>query len=65
MTGVGANNRAKIERVFFRAFTMMLPADATFAIARSATIQSARDLFGAGSATEQAVAAAWTAVGTE
>ena len=65
VTGVGANNRAKIERVFFRAFTMMLPADATFAIARSATIQSARDLFGAGSATEQAAAAAWTAVGTE
>jgi Zn-dependent metalloprotease len=41
----------------------MLPAAATFSMARAATIQSARDLFGAGSAAERAVADAWTAVG--
>jgi len=34
-----------------------------FATARAATIQSARDLYGAGSAVETAVTEAWTAVG--
>ena len=35
--GVGAANREQIERVFYRAFTQMLPANATFAVARAAT----------------------------
>jgi Zn-dependent metalloprotease len=61
--GVGANNREQIERVFYRAFTDLLPANATFALARAATIQSARDLYGANSAAERAVTQAWTAVG--
>ena len=61
--GVGGANREQMERVFYRAFTQMLPAAATFSMARAATIQSARDLFGAGSAAERAVAGAWTAVG--
>jgi bacillolysin len=61
--GVGAANREQIERVFYRAFTQMLPANATFAVARAATIQSARDLFGANSAAERAMTQAWTAVG--
>jgi bacillolysin len=61
--GVGAGNREQIERVFYRAFTQMLPASATFAVARQATIQAARDLFGANSAPERAVTQAWTAVG--
>jgi bacillolysin len=63
--GVGAANREQIERVFFRAFTMFLPPNATFAIARSATIQAARELYGAGSAAERAVTASWTAVGVQ
>ena len=37
-------NREQIEKVFYRAFTQMLPANATFAVARAATIQAARDL---------------------
>jgi len=41
----------------------MLPANATFAMARAATIQAARDLYGAGSDTERAVTQAWTACG--
>jgi Zn-dependent metalloprotease len=49
--------------VFYRAFTAMLPATARFATARAATIQAARDLYGAGSAVERAVTDAWTAVG--
>lgn len=61
--GVGAANRDQIERVFFRAFTSMLTSRATFRSARSATILSARELYGAGSPAERAVTQAWTAVG--
>jgi len=61
--GVGAANRDQIEKTFYRGFTSMLTANATFALARVATIQSARDLFGTGSAAERAVTQAWTAVG--
>jgi thermolysin len=61
--GVGAANREQIEKVFYRAFTQMLPASATFSIAREATIQSARDLYGSNSAAERAVTQAWTAAG--
>ena len=63
--GVGAGNREQIERVFYRAFTQMLPADATFAVARAATVQAARDLYGAGSPAARAVEQAWTAVGVD
>ena len=61
--GVGGASREQIERVFYRAFTLMLPSNANFFLARQATIQSARDLFGAGSAAERAVTQAWDAVG--
>ena len=61
--GVGASNREQIERVFYRAFTQLLPANATFSVARAATTQAARDLFGANSNAERAVTQAWSAVG--
>jgi bacillolysin len=61
--GVGGGNREQIERVFYRAFTQLLPANATFAVARAATIQASRDLFGSNSNAERAVTQAWTAVG--
>ena len=61
--GVGAANREQIEKVFYRTFTQLLPSNATFAVARAATIQSARDLYGPGSAAERAVDQAWAAVG--
>jgi bacillolysin len=61
--GVGFANRDQIEKVIYRAFTLMLPANATFAVARATTIQAARDLFGAGSPAEVAITQAWTAVG--
>jgi thermolysin len=61
--GVGAANREQIEKVFYRAFVFLLPSTATFSTARVATIQAARDLYGAGSAAERAVTQAWTAVG--
>jgi bacillolysin len=63
VTGVGAANREQIEKVFYRAFTQLMPRNSTFAIARQATIQAARDLYGANSAAERAVTQAWTAVG--
>ena len=61
--GVGAANREQMERVFYRAFTQMLPSNATFSTARAATIQAARDLFGSNSAAENAITQAWNAVG--
>jgi bacillolysin len=61
--GVGSGNREQMEKVFYRAFTQFMPANATFAVARATTIQAARDLYGANSAAERAVTQAWTAVG--
>jgi thermolysin len=63
--GVGGANREQIEKVFYRAFTQMLPPRADFAMARAATLQSARDLYGSGSPAAQAVSQAWSAVGVE
>jgi bacillolysin len=63
--GVGAPNRQQIENVFYRAFTELLPSNATFSLARAATIQAARDLYGANSNPERAVIQAWTAVGVQ
>ena len=65
VSGVGAANRAQIEKVFYRAFTLLMPANATFSTARATTIQAARDLYGANSAAERAVTQAWTAVGID
>ena len=61
--GVGGANREQIERVFYRGFTSFLTPRATFAQARAATIQAARDLYNPGSAAETAVIQAWNAVG--
>lgn len=61
--GIGVANREQMEKVFYRGFTQLMPANATYAVARAVTIQAARDLFGAGSASERAVMQAWTAVG--
>jgi Zn-dependent metalloprotease len=61
--GVGGANREQIEKVFYRAFTQLLPSNATFSLARAATIQASRDLYGANSNAERAVTQAWTAVG--
>jgi Zn-dependent metalloprotease len=65
VTGVGAANRDKMEKVVFRAFTQMLPSNATFSLARAATLQAARDLYGSGSDVERAWIEAWTAVGVQ
>ena len=63
--GVGGANREQIERVMYRGFTQMMPARATFSVARQVTLQAARDLYGAGSGPERALTQAWTAVGVQ
>jgi bacillolysin len=63
VAGVGGTKREQIEKVFYRAFTQMLPANASFSVARAATVQAARDLYGADSAAARAVTDAWAAVG--
>lgn len=61
--GVGPANRGQIVRVFYRAFTTLLHPTADFLMARDATIQAARELYGAESDAERAIIEAWTAVG--
>jgi len=65
VTGVGSANRQQIEKVFYRAFTAMMPAAADFSTARAVTIQAARDLYGPGSPAERAMTQAWSAVGVK
>jgi bacillolysin len=62
-TGVGIANIEQMEKVFYRAFVFLLPANATFATARAATIQAARDLYATTPSVVNAVTQAWTAVG--
>jgi thermolysin len=61
--GVGRANREQMEKVFYRAFTQLMPSNSTFATARAATIQAAIDLYGNNSPALRAVTDAWTAVG--
>jgi bacillolysin len=62
--GLGPKNRAIVDQIFYRAFVFLLSENATFSMARAATLQSARDLM-AGTEIVQTIAAAWTAVGVE
>jgi Zn-dependent metalloprotease len=65
VTGIGAANRDKAERIFYRGFTSYLFPSATFADARKATVRAAEDLYGADSAEARQTSAAWSAVGVE
>jgi Zn-dependent metalloprotease len=56
-------NIERMERVFYRAFTLLMAPNSQFSDARRATIQAASDLFGAGSAERTQVELAWNAVG--
>ena len=64
VSGLGPQNRVLVDQIFYRAFTFLLTENATFSMARAATLQSARDLM-AGTDVEQTIATAWTAVGVE
>lgn len=65
VTGVGATNREQIEKVYYRAFTLLLPSNARFSDARAATLQAARDLYGTSSAALTAITQSWDAVGVQ
>jgi Zn-dependent metalloprotease/chitodextrinase len=60
VSGVGM---VKSSAIAYRTLNTYLSANSTFADARTAAIQSAKDLYGAGGAEEQAVTNAWYAVG--
>ena len=60
VTGIGADAGAKI---FYRALVTYMTSSTNFAGARTATLNSATDLFGAGSAQYNSVANGWCAVG--
>ena len=64
VSGLGPKNRAIVDQIFYRAFAFLLTENASFSMARAATLQSARDLM-AGADVEQTIATAWTAVGVE
>ncbi len=59
ITGIG---RDAAQKIWFRALTVYMTSGTTYAQARAATLSAATDLFGAGSAQYNTVAAAWSAV---
>ncbi|MFE1441496.1 M4 family metallopeptidase [Streptomyces sp. NPDC058739] len=58
--GIG---RAALGAVWYRALTLYMTSSTNYAGARTATLNAARDLYGADSAQYAAVGAAWSAVG--
>jgi bacillolysin len=61
--GVGQNNIERMEKIFYRAFVMLMGPSSRFSDARLATLQAATDLYGASSNERSQVALAWTSVG--
>ncbi|MDX2679418.1 M4 family metallopeptidase [Streptomyces sp. NY05-11A] len=59
VTGIG---RAKLGAIWYRALTVYMTSSTNYAGARTATLNAARDLYGAGSTEYSTVAAAWSAV---
>ncbi|MFF3497967.1 M4 family metallopeptidase [Streptomyces sp. NPDC003247] len=59
VTGIG---RDKLGSIWYRALTVYMTSSTDYAGARTATLAAARDLYGAGSTEQEAVAAAWNAV---
>ncbi len=59
LSGIG---RAKAEKIWYRALTVYFTSNTNYAAARAGSLKAAADLYGAGSAEHNAVAAAWSAV---
>ena len=59
VTGIGRDAAGKI---WYRALSVYMTSSTTYAQARTATLNAARDLYGAGSTQYDTVAAAWSAV---
>jgi len=62
VVGIG---RAKASAIFYRTLTVYLTPSSNFKAARTASLQAAIDLYGAGSAEYNATAQAWTACGVQ
>ena len=60
ITGIG---RDAAQRIWFRALDVYMTSGTTYAQARTATLNAARDLYGTGSTQHGSVAATWSAVG--
>ena len=59
LAGIG---REAASKIWYRALTVYMTSGTDYAAARAATMSAAADLYGAGSAKQNAVAAAWDAV---
>ena len=59
VTGIG---REKLGQIWYRALTVYMTSSTNYAGARTATLNAAKDLYGAASTEYAAVAAAWSAV---
>ncbi|WP_151481314.1 M4 family metallopeptidase [Streptomyces albicerus] len=59
VTGIG---KAKLGAIWYRALTVYMTSSTKYAGARTATLNAAKDLYGADSAEYRAVGAAWSAV---
>ncbi|MFJ7073110.1 M4 family metallopeptidase [Streptomyces sp. NPDC098781] len=59
VTGIG---RDKLGKIWYRALTVYMTSSTNYAAARTATLNAAKDLYGAGGTEYDAVAAAWNAV---
>ncbi|MET7856579.1 M4 family metallopeptidase [Streptomyces sp. NPDC005318] len=59
LSGIGKD---KLGKIWYRALTVYMTSSTKYAGARTATLNAAKDLYGAGSAEQNAVAAAWSAV---
>jgi Zn-dependent metalloprotease len=59
ITGIG---RAAAANIWYRALTVYMTSSTNYSGARTATLDAAKDLYGAGSTQYNAVAAAWSAV---
>ncbi|HKY21597.1 MAG TPA: M4 family metallopeptidase [Vicinamibacterales bacterium] len=63
VAGVGMSNIERLEKIFYRAFVLLMGPASRFSDARVATLQAATDLYGSGSPERAQIALAWTAVG--
>ncbi|MEU5436261.1 M4 family metallopeptidase [Streptomyces sp. NPDC020719] len=59
ISGIGHD---KVGKIWYRALTVYMTSSTNYAAARTATLNAAKDLYGSGSAEQNAVAAAWSAV---
>ena len=63
VAGIGFKNIERMERIFYRAFVLLMGPNSRFSDARRATLQAAADLYGSGSLERAQVEQAWNAVG--